>query len=310
MCLVFALYQSPKKTIVMKILPKRFYLSTITLGILSLICLLILRNNSSIKTKTLDPSAAREGETPSQSEEKMTMKELLALAEDSLRHLSQSVTDYTARFEKIESASNGKPPDLTEMQLKVQTRFRGGETKAPRRLYLRFTKPESVTGREVIWRQDKYDGKMAVHEVGFLLNLKTLWLDPEGIIAMQGQRHPVSELGIVKLTEQLIERGQKDLKNPNISITIDNSYEFDGRKSKLITVLRAQPIQDEDDYQLAEIVMDSANHLVVAFRSYARQESDTSPPRLLESYAYYDLRINVDLSESDFETTNKHYNFP
>ena len=299
-----------KKAFVMKLPPQRFYFAAITFGILSLGCLFLLKKNPVIETKNPDPLPAQSDEILLKPGDELTMREVLELATESLDYLSQNVTDYTARFEKIEASSDGNPPELTEMLLKVQTRFRDGQTEAPRRLYLRFTKPESVTGREVIWRQDKYDGLMAVHEVGFLLNLSTLWLDPEGLIAMQGQRHPISELGIVKLTEQLIERGGRDLENPNISISVDHNFVFDGRKSKLITVLRQQPIKDEDDYQRAEIVVDSVNNLVVAFRSYALEEAGTDPPRLLESYAYHDLEINVGLSETDFDTSNKQYNFP
>lgn len=240
----------------------------------------------------------------------LTMRELLDLAEASLQQVSKDVAGYTARFEKLETIATGETSELAEMQIKVQTRFREGLTNAPRRIYIRFTQPESIKGREVIWREDKYDQKMAVHETGFLLGLKTIWLDPSGLIAMQGQRHPVSELGIVKLTEQLISRGKKDIDNPNLTITVRDNYEFDGQPAKLVTVLRQQPAVEPGDYQKAEIVFDSANNLVLAFRSYLASDSSTNSMRLIESYAYHDLKLNADLSETDFDVLNPLYNFP
>ncbi len=84
------------------------------------------------------------------------------------------------------------------MMIKVQTRLRGDTEDAPLRVYLRFLSPEAINGREVLWVEDLNDGKMAVHEVGLLFSLKTLWLDPNGVIAMQGQRYPITQIGLVR----------------------------------------------------------------------------------------------------------------
>jgi len=151
---------------------------------------------------------------------------------------------------------------------------------------------------------------MAVHEIGFLIGLKTLWLDPTGLIAMQGQRHPVSELGIVKLTEQLISRGKKDLKNPSIKIHSRQDYEFDGQEARMITVIRDQPLSEPDDFQKAEIIMDLERNLVLSFRSYVKAETEDNGYQLTESYSYFDLQTNVQLTESDFDITNEEYQFP
>lgn len=251
---------------------------------------------------TTDPT---DSQTPS-----LTMEELLAIAKSSLAQMETDLENYTARFEKVETSDSGTVSEVSNMELKVQTRFRNGDSQAARRIYMRFLDPESVRGREVIWREDKYDGKMAVHEIGFLVGLKTLWLDPNGLIAMAGQRHPISEVGLVKLTEQLIERGIKDLNNRNISISVNNDYQYDGASTRLITVVRDQPIEQPEDYQLAEIVMDKERQLVLAFRSFAKPQSNSSERRLIESYSYHELKTNVDLSESDFDVENANYGFP
>ena len=243
-------------------------------------------------------------------QEALTMEDLIRLAESSLENMATHLFDYTARFEKIEVDLEKNTSELSEMQLKVQTRFRNKKSDSPRRIYIKFNLPDSVSGREVIWREDKYDGKMAVHEIGFLIGLKTLWLDPSGMIAMQGQRHPVSELGIVKLTEQLISRGKKDLKNPSIKIHSRQGYEFDGQEARMITVIRDQPPSEPDDFQKAEIIMDLQRNLVLSFRSYVKAESEGNSYQLTESYSYFDLRTNEQLTESDFDIANEEYQFP
>ncbi len=246
----------------------------------------------------------------SEGHQDFTMQDLLNLAESSLHHLSQQLVDYTARFEKIESDTNHQQMDKTVIRLKTQTRFRSPTLDAPRRIYMNFSEPSSIRGREVIWRQDLYDGKMAVHEPGFLLSLKTIWLDPNGFLAMQGQKHPISEIGIVKLTEQLLEKGKQDLGNPNLTIHLQIDHIYDDRATHLITITKNPTVHIEGDYQKAEVVFDPERNVVLAFRSYAAPELPSDPPQLIESYSYHDLQMNVGLTESDFDVTNAEYGFP
>ena len=261
-------------------------------------------------TPPVNPAQVKVSKDNVENQQDFTMQDLLNLAESSLDHLSHNLVDYTARFEKIEVNENSHQLEKTVMQLKVQTRFRNMTLDAPRRIYLRFSEPSSVSGREVIWRQDLYNGKMAVHEPGFLLNLKTIWLDPNGILAMQGQRHPISEVGIVKLTEQLIQRGKEDLDNHLLSIGLQTNHKHDDLSTHLITIIKNQTSNIEGDYGRAEIVFDPERNLVLSFRSYATPTSPSDSPQLIESYSYHNLQVNVGLAESDFDVTNEQYDFP
>lgn len=237
------------------------------------------------------------------------MADVLAKAEAALKAMRSDLTDYTARFVKQELDTSGKLGPVNEIELKVQTRFRDGKDDAPRRAYLRFAAPDSLAGREVIWGEDLYDGKMAVHEVGMLFQLKTIWLDPNGMIAMQGQRFPISEIGLVKLVEKLIERGRQDVGNPEISIEITSDHTFDDRPAELIRVLRSNPSGEADDFSLAEITVDDERQMIVQYRAFGWPVEGPTRP-LLESYGYYDLKTNVGLTDADFDTKNPQYAFP
>lgn len=238
-----------------------------------------------------------------------TMADVLAKAEAALKAMRSDLTDYTARFVKQELDTSGKLGPVNEIELKVQTRFRDDKDDAPRRAYLRFAAPDSLAGREVIWGEDLYDGKMAVHEVGMLFQLKTIWLDPNGMIAMQGQRFPISEIGLVKLVEKLIERGRQDVDNPDISIEITSDHTFDDRPAELIRVLRSNPSGEADDFSLAEITVDNERQMIVQYRAFGWPVEGPIRP-LLESYGYYDLKTNVGLTDADFDTKNPQYAFP
>ena len=177
---------------------------------------------------------------------KLTMADVIDLARSVRRSMENSLDDYTARFVKQERDEDGTLGEKTVISMKVQTRLRSwpqgtDDQPAPMRVFLRFEAPESKRGRKVIWGEDLYKGKMAVHETGMLLSLKTLWLAPRGMIAMQGQKHPISEIGMVKLVEKLIERGEEDLDDPHLTITLIPGHPFDGITTELLRVVRSEP---------------------------------------------------------------------
>ncbi|TWU40873.1 hypothetical protein Poly41_17080 [Novipirellula artificiosorum] len=227
--------------------------------------------------------------------------------------MSENLNDYTARFVKQEVDTTGVLGGMTEIELKVQTRLRDQADSAPMRVYLNFTAPESVRGREVIWAADMHEGLLVVHEAG-LLGMLTLSLDPTGMLAMRGQRYPIYEIGLVRLVEKLIERGQKDLDNPDIEVTITSDYLLEEVPAELIQVRRTKPPPsnsvDEDNFSLAEIVIDPQRQLILSYRSFGWPASEGTPPPLQESYTYHDIQTNVGLSEKDFDPKNPAYRFP
>ena len=239
-----------------------------------------------------------------------TMGEVLDMARAARERMSRSLDDYTARFIKREVDTKGIAGEETEMLIKVQTRLRGDTEDAPLRVYMKFQRPDTVQGREVIWAEDANDGKMAVFENYFPLSLKTIWLDPNGYLAMQGQRYPISEIGLVRLVEKLIERGEKDRDNPDIEVTIDSDHVFDEVATELIQVTRKKPGGGKDDFSLAEIVIDPERQLILSYRSFGWPETADASAPLLESYQYHDLQINTGLTEADFDTSNPSYAFP
>lgn len=253
------------------------------------------------------PTAVTSGNDGTQT---MTMSDVLDMAQAARDHVSTSLNNYTARFVKQEVDAQGVLGPETEMRLRVQTKLRNETDDAPMRVYLKFTAPADVNGREVLWAEDLNDGQMAVHEVGLLLGLKTIWLDPNGIIAMQGQRYPISEIGLVKLVEKLLERGEKDRHNPAVSVTLTKNHAFGNVDAQLIQVRRSEPSNDAEDFSLAEIVIDPERQLVLSYCAYGWSENEQDEPPLLESYKYFDVETNVGLSDADFDTKNSAYNFP
>lgn len=242
--------------------------------------------------------------------DQMTMADVLQMASDARQHMAEHLNDYTARFVKQERNEDGQLSEVTEFEIKVQTRLRGDTEEAPMRVYLNYLSPPNLKGREVIWADDLHDGKMVVHEVGLLLGMKRIWLDPNGMIAMQGQRYPISHIGMVRLVEKLMERGEKDRDNPDIQVSLIKDHTIDDVSTELIRVQRRKPSTDEDDFSLAEIAIDPKRQLILQYRSFGWPEQANDEPPLLESYTYHDVKINVGLTEADFSPDNPEYSFP
>ncbi len=243
-----------------------------------------------------------------------TMAEVLDLARQARRSMSTTLNDYTARFIKQEIDSSGVMTGEQETFMKVQTRVRNETDDAPMRVYMRFIRPDSVKGREVIWGEDIYGGYLQIKEAG-LLGMMTISLDPNGMIAMRGQRYPISEIGMIRLVEQLLERGMRDVDDPDVSVIITKDHRVGNASTELIQVRRSKPTGVEDDFALAEIVIDRDRDLILSYRSFGWPENGGtaaggSDSPLLESYQYLDIKTNVGLTDADFDTSNPEYNFP
>lgn len=245
----------------------------------------------------------------------LTMGEVLELAQQAFDRFRASVDDYTATLVKQESV-DGTLGEPQRIALKVQCPHRRdapGEV-YPLRVYLRFESPEKVAGREVIWAEDKHDGKLVAHEAG-LLGLVTVKLDPTGMIAMQGQRYPIYDIGLTNLLQKLIERGQQDLDNPEVQVTRTQGAELDGSVCELIEVRRQRPTGQPDDFSRAEIWFDVEAGLPIRYSAWGWPDStelsdgSLAEAPLLESYTYLDIRTNVGLTESDFDPANPEYRF-
>lgn len=240
----------------------------------------------------------------------LSMREVHQLAKQAREHLGNTLNDYTARFVKQVMDDNGVLSPKTEMTIKVQSRFRNDSDDAPMRVYLRFDAPEAYAGREVIWCEDLHDGMMAVHEVGLLFSLKTLWLDPNGVLAMQGERYPINEIGFARLAELMVELSERNLETPGIQTTSTSGHPFDGRKTDLIRIEKDTPSDEPHDFRTAEVVFDPVSRLILSFRSFGWPDQEGAEPPLLEAYAYHDVQLNLGLTDADFETSNPKYNFP
>lgn len=239
----------------------------------------------------------------------VSLSEMLDIAKEALNATIANVDDYTARMIKHEQDRSGVLQPRSEAFIKVVTRHVGGIPGGPMKVYMRFDSPDAVQGREVIWVEDQNAGQLQVREAGMIGRMMTVSLESTSMLAMRGQRYPITELGITRLLEKLIERGSDDQGDPNVTVIKNEGHVFDGRKLTLLQIKRSHPSEREDDFSSAELVLDRERNVVVSFRSFGWPNESNPEPPLIESYEYHDLKLNVGLNDIDFDTTNPDYTF-
>ncbi len=231
----------------------------------------------------------------------------LLIAKAGLKHLKESVIDYTATVSKQERV-NGKllEPEFFECKIRHQRLIDG--VAIPKSFYLKFVKPKQIAGREVIWVEGRNRDRLVAHEAG-ILGLVRVNLNPTDRLAMMGNRYPITELGMETLIARMIEKGERARQFGNCEVTYDRTLEINGRKGTLITITHPKK-SDEFEFFQAKIYIDDEHNLPVGYQGYLWPESEDGAPLLLESYFYSDIQVNVGLTDLDFDPDNPAYKFP
>lgn len=231
----------------------------------------------------------------------------LEIVTASLEHVQANVDDYTALFVKRCRVAGVLPP-LQFAKLKIRQRKTGGDQIArPLSVYLDYLKPKSVKGREVIWVESENDGNMVVHQGG-LASFLTLNIDPEGLLAMRGQRYSIKEIGIENLLQKIVAIGRQDRQYGECEVHIDHNVKL-GKLTCTMLDIRHPVKRDHFRFHRALVYFDNSVNLPVRFQAWTWPEMQGGQPILDEEYNYYNLKINADLSPADFDSANPNYRF-
>ncbi len=233
----------------------------------------------------------------------------LRIARDGLAHCRAQVNDYTATLVKRERV-DGSVGEHDYMFLKVRNRkIVNGKVAQPLSVYLTYLRPATVKGREVIYVEGKNDGNIIAHEGGFKGRfLPTVPLPPTGMMAMRGQRYPITEIGIENLIVKLIERGETARQHPDVTCTFRKNAKV---KDRVCTVLEVnQPNRHPElEFFQAQVFIDDELNLPIRYIAYDWPRRQGETLQVIEEYNYIDLNLNVGLTDADFDPRNPQYNF-
>jgi len=233
----------------------------------------------------------------------------LDIAQRGLSNSREQIQDYRALLVKRERI--GSELGVHEyMEVKVRNRkVAGGKVVQPLSVYLNFLKPSTVKGREVIFVEGQNGGNIVAHEGGFKGKfLPTVTIPPEGMLAMRGQRYPMTEIGIENLIVKLIERGEKARQYSDVQVEFRKNARV---KDRVCTVLQVtQPTKrPELDFYQALIFIDDEFNLPIRYIAYDWPSHPGAQLEVIEEYNYLDLELNVGLTDRDFDPRNPDYGF-
>jgi len=229
----------------------------------------------------------------------------LMIAEDGLQHIRSDVRDYSAMLIKRERI-DGIVGDPEYMNIKVRNR-RESEG-VPLSIYMNFLKPSKVKGREVIFVEGQNAGKLVAHEGTGMFKHVTAKLDPEGMMAMRGNRYPIHQAGIENLVYRLIEKGNRDKEFGDVEVKFYEKTKINKRECMLIQVTHPNK-RPEYDFHICRVFIDKELNVPIRYSAYGWPDHAGGKPKLEEEYTYLNLALNIGLTDSDFDPKNGSYKF-
>lgn len=234
----------------------------------------------------------------------------IQMAQKALARSQAEIADYTAILVKRERV-NGHLNDEAYYSAKIRNEKKtDGQITTPFSVYLKFLKPTSVKGREVIYVKGHNNGKLIAHEGGLRGKFTpSLYLDPNGTLAMMGQRYPITEVGIERLCEKLLERANHDRVRSMCKVTTQPA-KINKRAATRIEVVHPEKMSHLD-FHLARVFIDDEYGVPVRYEAYDWPRKPGAPVTdndLIEQFTYVRLKLNVGLTDEDFDPANPDYN--
>ena len=212
-----------------------------------------------------------------------------------------AIKDYTFTLIKQESV-NGKTYDPCVFDMKIRNE--------PFSVYLKYRVPDKKAGTEAIFVKGLNNDKIKAKGVGVLAIVGTTSLAPDSRFAMDGNKYPITEVGIARLVDLLIEVGENDiLNNYECKVQYYENAKVGKRVCTCIEVIHPKPTPGKFPFHIAKIFIDDELQVPIRYESYDWPKSEKDDPKLLEAYIYSDLKLNVGLTDIDFDTKNPNYRF-
>jgi hypothetical protein len=247
------------------------------------------------------PTAARaDNDAPLHEGGAHPLDEPLAWAYDGLKHVDSDIKDYSCTLVKRERVQ-GELLDREYIFTKVRHE--------PFSVYMYFLKPSAKKGNEVVYVEGENDGKMwAIAGTGFRRRIGVVSLVPDGPIAMEDNRYPITMTGFRVLVERLIELGEQDQKYGETEVQYYKNAKINGRTVTCIEVKHPKP-RKEFRYHLARIFVDDEMQVPIRLEAYSWPTTEGGKPVLVEEYTYLNVKLNNGYTDEDFNYKNENYHF-
>lgn len=211
----------------------------------------------------------------------------------------QRAEDYEAVFLKY---------DIVKGRVCAHTTYLKYRTD-PMSVYLKFKEPHE--GREVIFVKGKNGGKLLAHEAGLASIIGTVALLPTSPQAMSESKHPITEIGMAKLVQGMIARWEENLKYGETEVRYfpEATHTKLGKQKCLVIQVTHPKPRKQFEFAQSRLWIERESNLPVRVAHWGFASRPGGKKPLLEEYSYRDVKLNVGLSDIDFDTANPNYGY-
>jgi hypothetical protein len=186
-----------------------------------------------------------------------------------------------------------------------------GELGSEQRLLLKFKKPLKVYLR---WLKGKHEGRQALYPAGvdgnelwvrlpLLVGAVTVSLDPQSPRARKGSRHAITDVGIGKLLDFIVENSSRGMQHNELMIEDRGQRATFGRPSQRY-ILHFPDDPSKGYYCMPAVIDVDREHRLPVYAEIFDWRG-----QLIERYGYLDVRLNPGLTDADFDPKNVAYGF-
>jgi outer membrane lipoprotein-sorting protein len=186
-----------------------------------------------------------------------------------------------------------------------------GELRPEQRVALKFKKPFKVYLR---WVKGRNEGRQALYPAGadghelwvrvpMLVGGVTVSLDPLSPRARKGSRHPITEVGIGRLLDLINENAKRGIERGEVTIEDAGRHSsFERPTHRYILHFPDSPTKGY--YCMTAVLEVDHDHRLPTYAEIFDWDG-----QLIERYGYLDLRLNLGLTDEDFNPKNPEYGF-
>ena len=222
----------------------------------------------------------------------------LRLAQESLAHIDANIQDYQAILYKQERIDG----ELQEREVAfVKVRHK------PFAVHMFFLAPHK--GRECVYNEgpDGAKGVMSARDSGLRRKFGIWDLDPEGSLAMKGQKYPITKLGVRALTDELITVASNDVNYGECEVKTSQTVlgPKDGEK-RAVTLLEVMHPTARRNFRFhtAQVFIDNEYKVPIRYEARLWPANPGEEAPLEESYTYINLKVNNGFTDADFDKNN------
>lgn len=211
----------------------------------------------------------------------------------------QEVRDYTCVLVKRERIDGELTPNES-LFLKIRHE--------PFSVYIHCLGPTKPKGQEAIYVAGRNNNQVLAHSTGLKKLAGTLTLEPTSARMMEGNLYPLTNIGILNMTNRLLTRETDEMAFGECTVNYYQGAKVDGRPCTCVEIVHPVP-RKNFKFHRTRVFYDNEWQFPVRTENCGWPARVGDLPPVMEEYTYQQVRLNPGLTDLDFDTRNPSYGY-